>query len=259
MREVINAEQNDVVRISSREVAEMMDTRHDSVIRKIDNISQDLIDHKSVVNSLWVENTYVASNGKSNKEYLVSKEGCEFLAHKSTGTKGNVFTLKYMQRFKEMEEQLKNLTPQISEKEQMLLKLFSSDPVEVATAHKRIVEIEVEEATTPLLDTIEEQKPKADTYDKFIEKEHTLGFREMRKEIESASGLTIKENVFKDILRDLKIIGKTVKASAYAIRNNYATTKDIEDKFGSTRTQDRFTMKCRELILDYIDNEFIKQ
>lgn len=46
------------------------------------------------------------------------------LAHKSTGDKGVLFTVKYMEKFEEMEKQLKDLKPQISEKEQMLLKLF---------------------------------------------------------------------------------------------------------------------------------------
>lgn len=101
------------------------------------------------------------------------------------------------------------------------------------------------------------QKPKVDTYDKFVDKDHTLGFRELRKELESATGIKLKENELKDILRELKLIGKTLSASAYAIREGYAVTKDVLDRFNNTRTQDRFTMKCRELVLDYVDNNLM--
>ncbi len=96
-----------------------------------------------------------------------------------------------------------------------------------------------------------ELKPKAEVYDNFVDKEHTLGFRELRKELESALGISIKETELKVILRELKLIGKTLKATAYAIRNEYAVTKDIELPCGS-KTQDRFTMKARNLVFDYI-------
>lgn len=91
-------------RISSREVAEMMEVRHDSLLRKIDGINKDLADHKIVVSKYWIENTSPDNSGKQNKEFLITKRGCEFLAHKTTGTKGNLFTDKYMDRFEEMKE-----------------------------------------------------------------------------------------------------------------------------------------------------------
>ena len=96
----------DVKRISSREVAEMMEMRHTELLRKTDGISKILIERKIALNQYWVESTYKASNGKSNRELLISKEGCEFLAHKSTGQKGILFTHRYMERFKEMEQQI---------------------------------------------------------------------------------------------------------------------------------------------------------
>lgn len=45
------------------------------------------------------------------------------------------------------------------------------------------------------------QKPKVDTYDRFISKEHTLGFRELRKELESSLNIKIKESELKEIMR----------------------------------------------------------
>ena len=149
--------------------------------------------------------------------------------------------------------------PELSEKDQLLLKLFSNDPSEVAVAHKQLLELE----TKPLKDKIEfqnaeleEQKPKVEVYDNFIDKSHTLGFRELRKEIESASGLRVKENKLREILRELKIINPSnIKATAYAIRKGLAVTKDIDLDIG-TKTQDRFTMSARDLVLEYVlDNQ----
>ena len=96
-------------RISSREVAEMMGERHDSLLRKIDKINKDFRDHKIVFSKYWIENTYkVEGQSREYKEFLITKLGCEFLAHKTTGTKGNLFTDKYMDKF----EQMKNYIEQ---------------------------------------------------------------------------------------------------------------------------------------------------
>lgn len=98
---------------------------------------------------------------------------------------------------------------------------------------------------------IAELTPKAEIYDRFIDKDATWGFRELRKELESTLGFTIKEKDLKEVMRNKGWIGASLKGLAYAIRNQYMFTKDIEDKFGDVHTQDRFTTKAREELLDY--------
>ena len=95
--------------ISSREVAEMMGVRHCDLLEKIDSISKDLATENSVA-KYWIEGTF-ENRGKHYREYQVKKRGCEFLAHKTTGTKGNLFTDKYMDRFDEMEKKLQKQLP----------------------------------------------------------------------------------------------------------------------------------------------------
>jgi DNA polymerase III epsilon subunit-like protein len=96
-------------KISSREVAEMMEIRHTDLLKKIDGINEDFRKSKIAFSKYWVESTYKSEgNNKTYKEYQVSKRGCEFLAHKTTGTKGNLFTDRYMDRFQLMKEQLSN-------------------------------------------------------------------------------------------------------------------------------------------------------
>ena len=90
-----------VQRISSREVAEMMEySRHGDLLDKIDKINEVFENGKIRSQDYWIESTYkVEGNNKSYKEYLVSKKGCEFIANKSTGEKGIIFTHRYMERF----------------------------------------------------------------------------------------------------------------------------------------------------------------
>lgn len=96
-------------KLSSREVAAMMEIKeHGKLLRKIDGINQDLAKAKIGFSKYWEESTYVDASGKVNREFLVTKRGCEFLAHKTTGTKGNLFTDRYMDRFEQMKEVISN-------------------------------------------------------------------------------------------------------------------------------------------------------
>lgn len=98
-------------RLSSREVYQMMDLKqHSDLLRKIDGINKDFTQSKIAFSKYWIEGTYKDVSGKTNREFQISKKGCEFLAHKTTGTKGNLFTDKYMDRFEEMENQINGTT-----------------------------------------------------------------------------------------------------------------------------------------------------
>lgn len=97
----------ETTRISSREVAEMMEVkRHSDLLGKIDKINEILTNGKNRSLDYWLESTYKDAKGESRREFLITKKGCEFIAHKSTGEKGIIFTHKYMQRFEELEKAL---------------------------------------------------------------------------------------------------------------------------------------------------------
>lgn len=100
-------------RISSREVYKMMDLKqHSDLLRKIDAINEDFVKSKIAFYKYWVESEYInPANNKPCREFQITKKGCEFLAHKTTGTKGNLFTDKYMDRFEEMENKLNRSAP----------------------------------------------------------------------------------------------------------------------------------------------------
>ena len=93
--------------ISSREVAEMMEVNHKDLLKKIDNINETFESEKIRSQKYCTESSYkTEGNNKTYREFQITKKGCEFLAHKSTGEKGIIFTDRYMDRFEEMENKL---------------------------------------------------------------------------------------------------------------------------------------------------------
>lgn len=101
--------------ITSMEVAEMMETEHWKLLRKIDGgkdrkgYVQILTDNQMGVSDYFIPSSYTDASGKENKCYEVTKLGCDFLANKSTGEKGVLFTARYVKRFYEMEHQIKQI------------------------------------------------------------------------------------------------------------------------------------------------------
>ena len=113
MKNIIKVTNTDVLTLDSREVAEMVEMQHSHLLRKIDEVNKDFTESKIGLSEYWEENTYKDTSGKTNRCLKITKRGCGFIAHKTTGTKENIFTHKYMERFEEMESQLQgnNLVP----------------------------------------------------------------------------------------------------------------------------------------------------
>ena len=98
--------------ISSREVAEMMDYNQKDILRKIDNLNKELGVAQISSTQYWIESTYVHEQNKMTyREYQVTKKGCELIAHKTEGQKGVLFTVRYMDKFEEMEKKLQKQLP----------------------------------------------------------------------------------------------------------------------------------------------------
>lgn len=152
MNEIVLKEENGKVLASSREVAEKFGKRHSDVIRSIKN----LIENDSTQNCVqcFRRSIYKDETGKSNKMYMMNRDGFTFLVMGFTGKSANEWKWKYINAFNQMEEKLKSGN-QLSEEERLKLQLFSKDASEVAYAHNRLVEL----ATAPLVSQIEEQEP----------------------------------------------------------------------------------------------------
>ena len=94
--------------LDSREVAEMVGKTHKELLRDIRRYCEQLGESKIALTDFFSESTYVTEQNKTMPCYLVTKKGCEFIAHKLTGQKGTEFTAKYINRFHAMEEQITN-------------------------------------------------------------------------------------------------------------------------------------------------------
>ena len=105
--------------ISTLEIAEMMETEHWKILRKLDGRTKKngehdkgyieiLRDNQMVVSDYFIKSSYKSEQNKDMPCYLVSKLGCDFLANKFTGEKGILFTARYVKKFDEMEQKINN-------------------------------------------------------------------------------------------------------------------------------------------------------
>ncbi len=104
--------------ISSIEVAEMVGKAHNDLLKDIRRYCKQLGQGKIPQSDFFTESTYKNSQNKEMPCYDVTKKGCEFIAHKLTGVKGTEFTAKYINRFHDMEDTIRqgipnDLSPQL--------------------------------------------------------------------------------------------------------------------------------------------------
>lgn len=90
--------------VDSREVAEMIEMRHDNLIRKVCNYVDILTNSKLSSLDFFIPGEYKDTKGEFRKCYFLTKQGCEMVANKLTGEKGILFTAKYVEAFNKMEQ-----------------------------------------------------------------------------------------------------------------------------------------------------------
>lgn len=95
--------------ITSMEAAEWCGKKHNELLKDIRRYIGQLGEGKIPHTDFFEESTYVTEQNKTLPCFLVTKKGCEFIAHKMTGQKGTEFTARYINRFYEMENQVKQV------------------------------------------------------------------------------------------------------------------------------------------------------
>ncbi|APC41557.1 ORF6C domain-containing protein [Clostridium estertheticum] len=109
--------------VSSREVSENFGKRHDNVVLKINAIITSWTKDtalKNKVSKYFIEDTYKDESGKSNKQYLLSRDGFSFVVMGFTGRVADVWKTKYIEAFNEMERTLINGQPKLSQELQAI-------------------------------------------------------------------------------------------------------------------------------------------
>lgn len=107
MNELTIIDQNGKRFINSRDVAELTGKRHDHLLRDIQGYWKTL-DNANAPNfgavDFFAESHYIDAKNEPRCCYLITRKGCDLIAHKMTGEKGVLFTAAYIQKFGEMEQ-----------------------------------------------------------------------------------------------------------------------------------------------------------
>lgn len=106
MIEIVEVKENQA--LTSLEVAEMVGKEHKLLMRDVRRYIKQLNECNIAPIDFFNESTYIDERNRAKPCYNVTKKGCEFIAHKMTGPKGTEFTARYINRFHEMENKLKN-------------------------------------------------------------------------------------------------------------------------------------------------------
>lgn len=226
--------------VSSRDIAEGLGKRHDNIMRDLDKIVES---DSSNLSSEIIASTYINSRGKEYREYLLSKDGFTLYMFNIQGY--NDFKMAYINRFNEMEKELQNQTPQLSEKDMLRLKLFSKDSMEVVAAHNRLLELE----TAPLLETIEEQQPVVDYAENVLTSNETLNTTQIAQDY----GMSAVK--FNKVLHELCIQYKSNKQwILYADYKDkgYVESETITLENGKVVTRSKWTHKGRKFLYEIL-------
>ena len=153
--------------IDSREVARMMGIPHQSVLEYIEGkesngvigIAKVIAKRGTNIGSYFIESSYLNDMNKKCRCYLVTKKGCELLGNKQQGEKGILFSIAYVERFNEMEKELKKNNPALSREDELILAMVKgATPLDRATALQEYTALITDKATAPLKAELEEQQ-----------------------------------------------------------------------------------------------------
>lgn len=101
-------EKDEQLVVSSIDVAEMNGKRHANLMREIRGYLSVLeMNAKLHPSNFFVEGTYIDGLNQVKSCYFLTRKGCDMVANKMTGEKGILFTATYVERFYDMENQLK--------------------------------------------------------------------------------------------------------------------------------------------------------
>lgn len=127
--------------VNSCEVAEMLGKEHKLLMRDLRRYMAQFNECKIAPVDFFWESTYKDKKGEIRPSYQITKKGCEFIAHKLTGTKGTAFTARYINRFHEMEDILAGKT---EAEHPWFIKRFQGNDIVLWRDFKELTGIDIE-------------------------------------------------------------------------------------------------------------------
>lgn len=240
--DIIKINNDEVVVVSSRKVAEDFGKRHDHILRDIDALMSNMGVTQNWGN-LFIETKYQHEQNKQwYKEYLLTRDGFSLLVMGFTGAKALQWKLKYIEAFNEMEEALKN---------ENKIEL----PTDYLSALKALVVSE--EERQKLLEINKEQAPKVEYFNKVLDSSKLITITEI------ANDLGISARELNKFLETEGIQNKQYKQwkisqeFLYLIEENYADYEIYLRSFGRKNQQLKWTEKGRNFIVNLVRSKLL--
>lgn len=125
--------------ITSLEVSEMVEKQHNELLKDIRRYIKQLNEGKIPYVEFFKESSYVDEKGQARPCFDVSRKGCEYIANKLTGVKGAVFTAKFINRFHDMEDYIKQSDNKTYIEQGISIVKFIADDLNVNTASRLLM------------------------------------------------------------------------------------------------------------------------
>lgn len=234
--------------VTSRQVAEDFEKNHADVVTKIEGkvrpngrievgLIQGIIDSGEIPKNYFIEDSYLDTYGRKQKEYLLTRDGFSLLVMGFTGSKALQWKLKYIEAFNKMEQAIKGQTKRLSTEEMLELQFRYAKEVKEEVKELRDDFTEYKE-TTPLF-TVECKELQALVRKKGVE---VLGGKGSQAYIDNS----LRGKVYADIQHQIKrefgvtryeAIKRNQLNKAKEIVNNYKVPYVLEDEIVKVNNQ----------------------
>lgn len=217
--------------VGSREVSERFGKRHKNVIQTVEN----LMAENSAVKNTMILSSYVSERGRTEKEYLLTRDGFSLLVMGFTGKEALEWKLKYIDAFNKMEAALTN-------------------------QNMKVLPSNYKEALVQLLEQVEENEqliaenqkllPKATYHDEVLNKEDLIPISIIAKDAGFRSAQQLNALMFqvRVIYKDKDGVWKPYSDYEWLIKDGYADYRSYKGSYQKPTLQ--WTEKGRKWILE---------
>lgn len=219
--------------IDSREVAEMINKRHDHLIRDIKNYSEIIFGctHPNIgVSDFFIESSYKDSTGRELPCYLLTKKGCDMVANKMTGEKGILFTAMYVTAFEQMRNELH---PKFN------VPTTFAEALRLAADQQEKIEEQAK--------LLEEQKPKVEFFDTVADSKTAISMNDVAKVL-GIKGMG-RNNLFEFLRNEKILMSNNVPFQIYVDRGYFRVIEQKYMKNGEPCMNIKTLVYQKELIL----------